>query len=223
MLTVHHLANSRSQRILWLLEELGTDYEVKRYERDPVTGLAPAELKAVHPLGKAPVITDNGRAISESGAIIEYIIEHYGDGRLQPAKGTPEAEQFRFWMHYAEGSFAPLMVMSLVFNRVENAKMPFFAKPIARSIVGKVKKSYLGPNIKRALDFMEDSLTQTKWFAGPDMTAADVQMSFAVEAAAVRTDLQGHYPKLQEFLTTIHARDTYQRALQRGGPYQLGR
>lgn len=221
MLTVHHLENSRSQRILWLLEELGVDYEVKRYERDRKSGLAPPELLAVHPLGKAPVITDNGRTIAESGAIIEYILEHHGNGRLQPAPSTPEADQFRFWLHYAEGSFAPLMVMSLIFNRMENAKMPFFIKPVARGLAGKVRKSYLDPNIKRALNFMENTLAHSAWFAGPDMTAADIQMSFPVEAASVRTDLQGNYPKLLEFLTTIHAREAYQRALQRGGPYVL--
>ena len=221
MLTVHHLENSRSQRILWLLEELGVEYEVRRYERDPVSGLAPAEMIAVHPLGKAPVITEHGRTIAESGAIIEYLLEHYGDGRLQPPQGTPEHEQFRFWLHYAEGSFAPLMVMSLIFNRVENAKMPFFLKPVARGIAGKVRKSYLGPNIVRALDFMEDTLTKSTWFTGDTMTAADIQMSFPVEAAAVRTDLRDNYPKLQGFLKTVQARDAYQRALQRGGPYSL--
>lgn len=222
MLTVHHLENSRSQRILWLLEELGLAYELKRYERDPTTRLAPAELIAVHPLGKSPVITDNGRTIAESGAIIEYILENYGNGRLQPARGTPEFEQFRYWLHFAEGSFMPLMVMSLIFNRIETTKMPFFIKPIAKGIAGKVRSSYIEPNTRRALDFMETTLAMTAWFAGSEITAADIQMSFPVEAAAARNGLGEQYPRLQHFLETIHARPAYKAALAKGGPYALG-
>lgn len=223
MLTVHHLENSRSQRILWLLEELGVEYALKRYERDPQTSLAPAELIAVHPLGKAPVITENGKTIAESGAIVEYILEHHGHGRLRPAAGTPEYEQYRYWMHFAEGSFMPLMVMSLIFNRVENARMPFFLKPVARGIAGKVRASYLRPNIERSLTFMEATLTQSEWFAGDEFTAADVQMSFPVEAAAVRAGLAENFPRLQAFLRRIQARPAYKAALESGGPYSLMR
>lgn len=223
MLTLHHLENSRSQRILWLLEELGVDYALKRYQRDPATSLAPAELIAIHPLGKAPVITDKGRTIAESGAIIEYLLEHYGNGRLRPAPGTPDYEQYRYWMHFAEGSFMPLMVMSLIFNRVENANMPFFIRPVARGIANKVRASYLQPNTRRALDFMEATLAGSEWFAGAAFTAADIQMSFPVEAAAVRAGLADRYPHLQGFLDRIHARPAYQAALEKGGPYKLGR
>jgi len=219
MLTVHHLENSRSQRILWLLEELGIEYQVKRYNRDPVTSLAPPELVAIHPLGKSPVITDGERTIAESGAIIEYLLEHYGNGRLQPAAGTPEFDQYRYWMHFAEGSLMPLMVMSLIFTRIETSKMPFFIKPIAKGIAGKVRNSYIGPNTKRALDFMETTLANSTWFAGNEMTAADIQMSFPVEAAAVRAGLDDNYTNLRRFLDTIHARPAYKAALEKGGPY----
>lgn len=221
MLTVHHLEHSRSQRILWLLEELGLDYRVQRYARDPVTRLAPPELLAIHPLGKAPVITDEGRTVAESGAIIEYLLDHHGNGRLRPEAGTAEYEQYRYWLHFAEGSFMPLMVMSLIFSRVEKAKMPFFARPVAKSIAGKVRGGYLDPNIKRALEFMESRLDGSAWFAGDELTAADVQMSFPVEAAAVRASLADDYPRLQHFLKTIHARPAYQAALEKGGPYEL--
>ncbi len=221
MLTVHHLENSRSQRILWLLEELGVDYRIERYERDAATGLAPAGLEAVHPLSKAPIVTDGEQTVAESGAIIEYLLEQYGDGRLVPAAGTPEYRQFRYWMHFAEGTFMPLMVMSLIFRRIEQAKMPFFARPVAKSIVGKVRGSYLEPNTRRALDFMEQTLSSQAWFAGRELTAADIQMSFPVEAAAVRSGLREDYPRLQAFLDTIHARPAYQAALEKGGPYSL--
>ncbi|MGB5245655.1 MAG: glutathione S-transferase [Woeseia sp.] len=221
MLTVHHLENSRSQRILWLLEELDVAYEVRRYERDSVTNLAPPELLAVHPLGKSPVITDNGRSIAESGAIVEYLVDQYGNGRLRPAAGTPEFDQYRYWLHFAEGTFMPLMVMSLIFNRVETTKMPFFAKPVAKGISRKVRQSYIDPNARRALDFMEATLAATTWFAGSEITAADIQMSFPVEAAAVRKGLGSQYPQLQRFLDVIHARPAYQAALEKGGPYAL--
>ncbi len=221
MITVHHLENSRSQRILWLLEELDLDYEIRRYARDPETSLAPPELIAVHPLGKAPVITDGERTIAESGAIIEYVLEHYGNGRLVPPAGTPDYEQYRYWMHYAEGSFMPLMVMSLIFNRIENAPMPFFVKPIARGIAGKVRGNFIDPNTRRALDWMESTLTKQPWFAGREMTAADIQMSFPVEAASVRVGIDSGWPELRRFLDTIHARPAYQAALEKGGPYAL--
>ncbi|MGB5346641.1 MAG: glutathione S-transferase [Woeseia sp.] len=221
MLTVHHLENSRSQRILWLLEELGVDYAIKRYARDPLTSLAPPELTAVHPLGKSPVVTDGERTIAESGAIVEFLLDHHGAGRLRPPAGSAAFDQYRYWLHFSEGSFMPLMVMSLIFNRVATAKMPFFAKPIARSIVGKVRQSYIDPNTRRALDFMETSLSATGWFAGGELSAADIQMSFPVEAAAVRSGLGEHYPNLQSFLDRIHSRPAYQAALEKGGPYAL--
>ncbi len=221
MLTVHHLENSRSQRILWLLEELGVDYAIERYQRDRKTSLAPPELRAIHPLGKSPVITDNGATIAESGAIIEYLMSNYGDGRLLPTEDTPQRLAYTYWLHYAEGTFMPLMILSLIMNRIETAPMPFFIKPIARGIVARVRGGYLDKNIKRNLEFMETSLAQSNWFCGDRLTAADIQMSFALEAAAVRTNLPSQYPKLQAFLAKMQARPAYRAALKKGGPYQL--
>ena len=220
MITVHHLENSRSQRVLWLLEELGIDYEVKRYDRDPETSLAPPELQAVHPLGKSPVITDGDTTVAETGAIIEYIIEHHADGQLVPAANSPERLRYTYWLHAAEGSMMPLMVMSLIIGRIETAPVPFFLKPVTKGIAGKVKSSYLEPNISRQLDYMNAELGKQPWFAGAEFTAADVQMSFPVEAASVRASLDA-YPNLQDFLKRIHARPAYARALERGGPYDL--
>ncbi|MDJ0909631.1 MAG: glutathione S-transferase [Woeseiaceae bacterium] len=221
MLTVHHLEHSRSQRILWLLEELGVDYEIKAYKRDPETSLAPPDMRDVHPLGKAPMISDGDITIAESGAIIEYLMDTYDDGTLRPAAGTPERRMWTYWLHYAEGSFMPLMILSLIIGRIETAKMPFFVKPIARGIAGKVRQGYLDQNVKRHLDWMESTLKESTWFTGENLTAADIQMSFALEAAEVRTDLNSEYPKLAEFLERIRARPAYQRALEKGGPYKL--
>ena len=221
MIVVHHLNNSRSQRVLWLLEELGLDYQVKRYERDPATMLAPASLRAVHPLGKAPVITDGDLTLAESGAIIEYLAERYGAGRLVPATGTPDRLRCTYWMHYAEGSAMPPLLLKLVFDRVQDAPMPFFIRPIARAIAGRAKSSFIEPQIKLHLDFMESELAKSPWFAGNDFTAADIQMSFPLEAAAARAGLDATRPKLVAFLEHIHARPAYRRALEKGGAYEL--
>lgn len=221
MITVHHLENSRSQRILWLLEELGVDYDIKRYERDATTSLAPAELQRIHPLGKSPIITDGETTVAESGAIIEYLVHKYDVGRLLPPDGSPERLLYTYWLHYAEGTFMPLMIVSLIIGRIENAPMPFFVKPIARGIAGKVRSGYLDANVKRNLAFMESSLGNADWFCGDELTAADVQMSFAVEAAEVRTNLREEYPRLAAFLDRIRARASYQVALEKGGPYEL--
>jgi len=223
MLVVHHLENSRSQRILWLLEELGIDYEIRQYKRDPVTSLAPPELVSLHPLGKAPMITDGEVTIAESGAIIEYLVRKYDDGTLgpDPDPDSSAAMAYTYWLHYAEGTFMPLMILALIIGRIETAPMPFFAKPIAKGIVAKVRNGYLGANVQRNLDFMEASLSRSPWFCGEKMTAADIQMSFAIEAAAVRTNLEGDYPQLAAYLKRIQERPAYQAALEKGGPYQL--
>ena len=221
MITVHHLNNSRSQRILWLLEELGLEYEVKRYERDPDTMLAPRELKAVHPLGKSPVITDGDLTVAESGAIIEYLIATYGSGRLAPEPGTPERLRYTYWLHYAEGSAMTPLLLKLVFNRVESAPMPFFAKPFAKSIARQVKGTFIEPQIIQHLDYMNDELAATGWFAGEAFSAADVQMSFPLEAAAARGGLDEKWPHLIDFLQRIHTRPAYEKALERGGEYGM--
>ena len=221
MITLHHLNNSRSQRILWLLEELGVAYEIKRYQRDPQTMLAPPELRSIHPLGKSPVITDGELTIAESGAIIEYLIERYGQGRLIPAAGTPERLRFTHWLHFAEGSAMPPLLLKLVFDKVETSPMPFFAKPIAKAIAGKVKTSFVAPRIAKNLDYMETELSKTTWFAGEAMTGADIQVSFVLEACAARGGLNESRPHLMAFLRRIHALPAYQRALERGGEYSV--
>lgn len=221
MIIVHHLNNSRSQRILWLLEELGLEYEIKPYARDAKTMLAPPELRAVHPLGKSPVITDGDTMVAESGAIIEYLIERYGKGQFVPGAGTPEKLRYTYWLHYAEGSAMTPLLMKLVFDKVETSPMPFFAKPIARAIAQKVKKSYINPQIVAHLSYMEGELKRGKWFAGDEITGADIQLSFVLEAASARGGLDEKYPKLAAFVKRIHARPAYKRALERGGPYEL--
>jgi glutathione S-transferase len=221
MITVHHLNNSRSQRVLWLLEELGLPYEIKKYQRDAKTMLAPPELTQVHPLGKAPVITDDGVTVAESGAIIEYLIERYGKGRLAPEIGTPERLRWRYWLHFAEGTAMSPLLLKLVFERVKASPMPFFVKPIARGIADRVLTMMVEPNLKRQLDFMEAELGKSEWFAGDTFSAADIQMSFPVEAAAQRAGLNASRPKLMAFLKRIHARPGYRRALERGGPYSF--
>jgi glutathione S-transferase len=221
MLIVHHLNNSRSQRILWMLEELGVEYEIQRYERDPKTMLAPASLRKVHPLGKSPVVTDDGLTLAESGAILEYLIDRYGNGRFIPAAGTPERLRYTYWLHYAEGSAMPPLLMKLVFDRIERGPMPFFIKPIAGAIARKAKTSFIQPQINNHLDYLESEIARDGWFAGREFTAADVQMSFPLEAAASRGGLNQSRPRLMEYLQRIHARPAYQRALERGGKYEL--
>jgi len=221
MITVHHLENSRSQRVLWLLEELGLPYTVKRYERDRKTMLAPPELRAVHPLGKSPVITEGAVTVAESGAIVEYLLdEHDPEGQLRPKARTPEGRRFTYWLHFAEGSAMPPLLMKLVFDKVGTAA-PFLVRPVAKGIAAEVKRSFIDPNLSGQFAFMEAELSQRPWFAGDQFSAADVQMSFPLEAAASRGGLDQRYPKLLDFLARIHARPAYQRALKAGGPYKL--
>jgi glutathione S-transferase len=221
MIVVHHLNNSRSQRVLWLLEELELPYEIKRYKRDPQTMLAPTSLREVHPLGKSPVITDGKLTLAESGAIIEYLIERYGNGRLVPAIGTLEHLRYTYWLHYAEGSAMPPLLLKLIFDQIEKNPMPFFVRPIARAIVSRVKSSFIEPQIAQHLDYMEAELGKSTWFTGNEFTAADIQMSFPLEAAVARGGLNASRPKLMAFLNRIHTRPAYQQALERGGAYEL--
>ncbi len=225
MIVVHHLNNSRSQRVLWLLEELGVPYEVKRYERDRKTMLAPPELRAVHPLGKSPVVVEDDVVVAESGAILEYLVERHGAGRLVPAAGTPERLRYRYWLHYAEGSAMPPLLLKLIFDRVETAPMPFFVRPVARGIAQKAKRSFIEPQIATHFGFVERELGRggpDAWFAGAELTAADVQMSFPLEAVAARGGLTAtSHPNITAFLARIHARPAYVRALEKGGPYEI--
>ena len=222
MIVVHHLNNSRSQRVLWLLEELGLPYRVQRYERDAKTMLAPPELRRVHPLGKSPVIEDDGLVLAESGAIVDYLAQRYGaTQRLVPSAESPDRLRYTYWLHYAEGSMMPPLLMQLVFSRLPKNPMPFFAKPIVQALADKVRKTFLGPQIKLHLDYVEAELAKNEWFAGSHFTAADIQMSFPLEAAAARGGLGTERPRTMAFLERIHARPAYQRALVQGGPYEL--
>ena len=222
MIVVHHLENSRSQRVLWLLEELGLDYEVVRYRRDPATLLAPPALRSIHPLGKSPVIVDAGVTVAESGAILEYIVERHGNGRLAPPINSPGRPRYTYWMHYAEGSPMPLLLMKLVFSRIRKSPAPCFVRPLLRRVVDQVTSQFLDPQLHLHLDYMEAELTHAPWFAGDAFTAADIQMSFPLEAAASRAGLDASRPRLMDWLQRIHARPAYQRALERGGPFHLG-
>jgi glutathione S-transferase len=215
VIVLHHLNQSRSQRVLWLLEELELPYEIRRYQRDRATLRAPAELRQVHPLGKSPVITDDDITLAESGAIVEYLVQRYGDGRLRPPPGTPDALRYLYWMHYAEGSLMPPLLLKLVFDRIQQARMPFFARPVARVIAGKALQGFVMPEIARNLDYLEQELTVAPWFTGDQFTAADIQMSFPLEAAVARGGLDSTRSRLMDFLERIHQRPAYARAMAR--------
>ena len=217
MIVVHHLNNSRSQRVLWLLEELGVPYEVRRYERDAKTMLAPAELRAIHPLGKSPVITDGDKTVAETGAIVEYLIETYGEGRLIPRGGTAERLLYTYWLHYAEGSAMTPLLLKLVFTALPN-RAPGLMKGLVKAIAGKAQSGFVDPQVKLHVDYWDAELGKSGWFAGPDFTAADIMMSFPLEAGAARGGA-GSRPNVKAFLERIHARPAYRAALERGGPY----
>lgn len=219
MIIVHHLENSRSQRVLWLLEELGLDYEVRRYERDRKTNLAPATLRKIHPLGKSPVVEDGGRILAETGAIVEHLVETHGGGRLVPARETANYIRYKYWIHAAEGSYMPPLVMALLLNRMESAPMPFFARPVARRLANGVRAGYLDHTVQALFDHLDAELSRDEWLAGSDFTAADVMMSFPIEAARGRVAAAQGRETLDRFVEKIHARPAYQRALEKGGPY----
>jgi len=219
MIVVHHLNNSRSQRVLWLLEELGVPYELQRYQRDSQTMFAPPAMKAVHPLGKSPIVTDGDQVLAESGAIIEHLSDRYAEGRLARAHGSAERFRYIYWLHYAEGSVMSPLLLKLVFDRIAQAPMPFFARPIVRTVCARTMDAFVGPQLKLHLDYLEGELGRSTWFVGEDFTAADIQMSFPLEIAVSRAGLDETRPRLMDFLRRIHARPAYQRALERGGTY----
>ena len=210
MLVVHHLNNSRSQRVLWLLEELGIEYDIKYYERDAETMLAPKSLRQIHPLGKSPVITDAALTIAESGALIEYVVNRYGNGRLIPAPDTKERLRYTYWLHYAEGSAMPPLLLQLILERFGLGD----SKPMDAFIV---------PQIELHFDYVESELRKSTWFAGEEFTAADIQMSFPLELLAMHKEQVENRPKLKEFLDRIHARPAYKRAIERGGKYDFAK
>jgi glutathione S-transferase len=219
MITVHHLNNSRSQRVLWLLEELGVPHEIKHYQRDAATMLAPPELRAIHPLGKSPVITDGDNTLAETGAIVEYLIENYGEGRLIPPKKSKDRLRYTYWMHYAEGSAMPPLLMKLIFS-VLPGRSPSLVRPLVKSIADRAQQGFVDPQIDAHMAFWEAELGKSEWFAGDQLTGADIMMSFPAEGAARRFGLNGR-PRIKAFLDKIHARPAYVKALERGGPYAL--
>jgi glutathione S-transferase len=214
MLTVHHLNNSRSQRVLWLLEELEVPYEIVKYERDAKTSLAPASLRAIHPLGKSPVVTDGATTVAESGAIMEYLVETHG--RLAPARGTPDFQRYRYFLHYAEGSLMPFLLMRLITGRIRKA--PALVRPIAKGIANKIDAGFVTPNLERHVAFLADELASREWFAG-DLSAADCQMLFPMQAIAAR--MRNAPPRIAEWVARAEARPAYQRALAKGGTYAI--
>lgn len=216
MLTLHHLEKSRSHRILWLLEELGLDYELKRYDRDPKTMLAPKSLRELHPLGKSPVVTDGDRTLAESAHIIEYILDEYGDGRLRPERGSEDYLRYRYWMHYAEGSAMGPLVLKLTFQQVVE-QSPLLAKPLTGAISKAVQASYIDREIATHMKFWDAELAGGEWFVGDDFTAADIQMSFPLIASQSRGNRE-KYPNVRGFVRTIRSRDAFQKAIEIGGP-----
>ena len=221
MIIVHHLNDSRSQRVLWLLEELGLPYEVKRYQRDAKTSLAPAALRAIHPLGKSPVIEDGDVRVAETGAIIEYLLEAHGKGRLKPAAGTADARRFTYWLHYAEGSAMTPLLLKLVFSQLPK-RSPLLIRGVVKAVAGKVQQTFIDPQLASHIGYWEAELGRSEWFAGDTFSAADIMMSFPLEAAGSRVPFGADNPRIKAFLNTIHARPAWQRALERGGPYSYG-
>lgn len=218
MITIHHLNDSRSQRVLWLLEELGLAYEVKRYQRDPATMLAPPALRAIHPLGKSPVLEDGPVRVAETGAIVEYLLETHGGGRLRPAAGTEAARRFTYWLHYAEGSAMTPLLLKLIFSQIPQ-RVPLLIRPVAGLISRGMNRRMIGPQLAAHTAWWEAELGRSDWFAGDEFSAADVMMSFPVEAAGSRIGFGPDQPRLKAFLERIHARPAWQAALKRGGPY----
>jgi glutathione S-transferase len=206
MLVVHHLNDSRSQRVLWLLEELGLTYDIKHYQRDVVTRLAPPELKAVHPLGKSPVLSDGERTVIESGAIVDYLIRHHGNGRLQPAASSPDFESYQQWLHYAEGSAMLPFLLKLYVSRLGEAGAPLWPR--------------IESEIANHLGFVEQSLHGRQWLVGGTLSGADIMMSFVGEVAGARAD-RSSYPSLDAWVKRFQQRPAYRKALERGGPYSF--
>ena len=218
MITVHHLNDSRSQRVLWLLEELGLPYEVKRYQRDAKTMLAPPELKAIHPLGKSPVLDDGDVRVAETGAVVEYLLESHGGSALRPARGAPEGRRFTYWLHYAEGSAMTPLLLKLIFSQIPK-RVPMLVRPVAKGIARGMNERMIDPQLAAHTAYWEAELARSEWFAGDAFSAADIMMSFPVEAAGSRVGYGPDKPRLKAFLERIHARPGYVRALERGGPY----
>jgi len=218
MVIVHHLNDSRSQRVLWLLEELGVDYDIRRYQRDAKTMLAPPELRAVHPLGKSPVIEHDGVVVAETGAVVEYLLEAFPGSGLRPAAGSEAGRRFTYWLHYAEGSAMTPLLLKLIFSQIPK-RVPWLARPVAKGISRGMNARMIDPQIAAHIGFWEAELGRSDWFAGDAFSAADIMMSFPLEAAGARIGFGADRPNCRAFLSRIHARPAWRRALERGGDY----
>jgi len=217
MITLHHLEKSQSIRILWLLEELGVPYEVKLYDRDPQTRLAPAAYKAISPLGTAPVITEGDVTLAETNAIVDYILDRHDDGRLRPAPGTPERARYLFWFHASQGSLQPLLTNKFVMMAM-TTRAPFLFRPVAKALVGGLDKVFFGPRLKALLAEIETQLGKTKWFAGDHLTAADIVMGYSMELAAARAGMdEASFPNAHRFLKQMRETPSYKRAMEKDG------
>lgn len=219
MLTLHHLNNSRSQRILWLMEELELDYNIEHYQRDSITNLAPESLRAIHPLGRSPVLTTAQGVIAESGAIVEYLVRHHAKNNFVTPEGGESLQQYLFWMHFAEGSLMPPMVAKLILEKArQNGAKPFFIKPVTEKFVDGILNAYYGPNFTQSIRYVESYLKHHTWFAGEKPTGADVQMIFPLEAF-VASGHASEFLGIRRYVERVHQRDAYQRALEKGGKY----
>lgn len=221
MITVHHLNNSRSQRVLWMLEELGVPYEIQFYERDPKTMQAPERLKKVHPLGKSPIITDGDLVVAESGLILDYLACTYGKDTMPPPDGGQAWLDYNYWLHYAEGSLMPPLLVRLVFEKLKTSPMPFFIKPVAKGIASKTNEAFTNPMIDTHMDFVEAHLAKNTWFLGDSLSAADFQMSFPLEASVARGIVGNNRPNITAWVERVHSRPAYQRGLEKGGEYDF--
>ncbi len=217
MLTVHHLNNSRSHRIIWLLEELSVQYEIKYYQRDPKTMLAPPAYKELHPLGTAPIISDDDLTITESGAVMEYLLYKYGQNRLKPLPGTPEWINYNFWMHFAEGSLMPILFLRLVIDIIYQ-KSPFFVKPITKSIKSRTNHMMINPRLTKQMNFIESTLEKNAWLAGNEFSAADIQMAIPLLWASSIKDLYKNKPKITNYIERLKSRPAFTRTIEKGGP-----
>lgn len=218
-IVVHHLEHSRSQRILWLLEELGLPYRIEIHKRDPKTMRATDTLRAVHPLGRAPVITVDGRTFAESGAIIETLIERFGEGRLRPVSDE-ERWEYRYWLHYAEGSLMGPLLVTLIVDQIKNAPVPFFIKPITKAIAGKVTANYAGPEVQNHVSFINGYLDGKTWLVGEALSGADIQMSYPLEALVGRAGGGlAKFPNIAAYVARVQAQPGYLRARDKVGSF----
>ncbi len=219
MLTVHHLENSQSIRILWLLEELEVDYTIQHYKRVGPNALAPEEYKKLHPIGTSPTISDGDLVLPETNAILEYILDRHPNDLLRPPAGSPQRTRYLYWLHATQASFMPLLLEALIFKRMVS-KVPLLIRPLIRFVVNKVRDTYLHVRLKRHMDFMEQELTRSTWLSGDQLTAADIVMGYCLEVAEVRVGITDRYPKIRGFLDRMRARPAYQQALAKNGPFQ---